>query len=286
MFALRSDSVAPMGVICEWLLMPSSDDLAQHARVQDRFTRTAEQFAKFSLSSRTAEAEKLVQLVLPHLPRTAQARAIDVACGPGTFTLAFAPHVHTMFGLDLTPAILAQARAAARKGSHSNVWLACADASRLPLPAASFDLASCAYSLHHMPEPAAALAEMSRVVRPGGLLALVDLFVPEDPARADLNNRIERARDSSHSRTLSIAELRTRAEAAGFQILASEISERPRHFDEWMAIAGWRRGDTAYVEARRLMEQGIPDAAAGFRAQPSGNDIAWVQSSFLIVARI
>ena len=271
--------------------MSSSDDHAQHARVQDRFTRTAQQFAKFSLSTRSAEAEHLVRLARPHLPQPKTALALDIACGPGTFTLAFAAHVQKIVGLDLTPALLAQARAAAVQGALSNVSFTCGDAASLPFATASADLASCAYALHHIPDPAGAIAEMSRVVRPGGFLALVDLFVPSDPAQAELSNRIERARDSSHTRTLSIPELRSLVESSGFRILTSETGERPRSFDDWMQIAGWSRShgtaDPAYIETRRLMESAIPGDAAGFRAAFSagpGSDISWVQTSLFLIA--
>ncbi|MBI3404985.1 MAG: class I SAM-dependent methyltransferase, partial [Acidobacteria bacterium] len=257
----------------------------QHSRVQDRFTRTADQFAAFSLSARNVEAALLVQLAKPHFPPSISL-ALDVACGPGTFTLAFAPHAKWMLGVDLTPGIISKARAAAEKESLTHIQFLCADAESLPLPNASADLISCAYALHHMPNPARTLSEMARVLKKGGHVALIDLFVPEEPARADVNNRIEIARDSSHTRTLSISELRFSVEAAGFRILASEPAERPRLFDEWMAIAGVLPGTPAYQESRCLMEQGIPNDAAGFRSQSAGADISWVQSSYLLVARL
>jgi len=270
--------------------MPLSDS---HARqIRDRFTRTAEQFGKFSLSTRSAEAAQLLSLALPHLPAADSAHALDVACGPGTFTLAFASHVAHITGLDFTPALLAVARSAASKDSVSNLSLVCADAVALPHSGASFDVVTCAYALHHLADPACALAEMFRVLRSGGILALVDLIVPEDPQQAAAANAIERARDPSHSRTLPASEILSRASAAGFRILASEPGSRIRSFDDWMQIAGHALGDTAYVATRRLMLASSPADSAGFhpRLLDSSSslelpDIEWVQTSFFLITR-
>ncbi len=270
--------------------MPSDPD-SHAARIRERFTRTAEQFARFSLAERSAEANQLLALSLPHLSAPEKARYLDVACGPGTFTLVFAPRMGRTAGLDFTPALLAQACAAASRAS-AILSLVCGDATALPYPACCFELATCAYGLHHFAQPPLALREMSRVLAPGGVLALVDIVVPDNAAQAAAANAIERARDSSHTRTLPATEIRELLTAAGFTRLASEPGERPRSFDDWMQIAGHRRGDPAYVATRRLMEAAIPGDAAGFRARLSAAhspdsipDIEWVQTSFFFVAR-
>ena len=249
----------------------SSDPAArtQHSRVRDRFTRTADQFSRFSLSTRTAEAEHLVALVSPRGTEL----ALDLACGPGTFANAFAPGTRFLFGFDLTPAMLDRARSSAAAASLANVAFACADACRLPLPDASLDLAICGYSIHHMLDPACALSELARVLRPGGRLALVDLIVPAGVS-SDAANLIERTRDASHATTLTVAEFSALI-AAGLRLFALEITERLRQFDDWMQIAGHAPGSPDYLATRRLMENSIPSDSAGFRPRlvpsPSGS---------------
>jgi ubiquinone/menaquinone biosynthesis C-methylase UbiE len=235
--------------------MPDQRDL-----VRARFTRTAEQFASFSLSTRAAEAARLVALASPR----GDELALDLACGPGTFTRAFAPRVKFIHGLDITPALLDQARAAAAKDHLANCVFECGDAYSLPYAAERFDLAACAYALHHLEHPAAAMQELARVVRRGGSLALVDIFVPDgcDPSVA---NTIERARDASHCSTLLREELHALCAAAGFRVSASEPAERLRSFNDWMHIAGWLPGDPAYAATRRLMEADISANRSGFR---------------------
>jgi ubiquinone/menaquinone biosynthesis C-methylase UbiE len=239
--------------------MPDQRDL-----VRARFTRTAEQFASFSLSTRSAEADRLVALASPR----GDELALDLACGPGTFTRAFAARVKFIHGLDITPALLDQARVAAAKEHLANCIFECGDAYSLPYAAAKFDLASCAYALHHMENPAAAMKELARVVRPGGRLALVDIFVPDgcDPAVA---NAIERARDASHCSTLLRGELLALCTDAGFRVSSSEPAERLRSFNDWMHIAGWLPGDPAYAATRRLMEADVSAGRSGFHPRPA-----------------
>ena len=63
------------------------------------------------------------------------------------------------------------------------------------------------FAFHHFERPAAVLAEMRRVCRPGGRVVVCDLTASDDPARAAAFHRIEMLRDPSHVRALTLAEL-------------------------------------------------------------------------------
>ncbi|MGH9795161.1 MAG: class I SAM-dependent methyltransferase [Candidatus Acidiferrales bacterium] len=259
-------------------------DQKQLDRVRERFTRTAQQFASFSLAKRSAEAEKLVALAAPR----GDERALDLACGPGTFTRAFAPRVRRISGLDLTPALMAYAHAAAAQAGLANTAFACGTAAALPFADGSLDLVTCGYSMHHFGEPAAALREVTRVLRAGGRLALMDMIVPGEVSRVagEANNGIERVRDASHETTFFASGLRALVEGAGLRVAAEQVDERTRSFDDWMQIAGWQRGDAAYQRTRALMEAAIPGDLARFhtRAIPGSTDLEFVQTSLLLVA--
>jgi ubiquinone/menaquinone biosynthesis C-methylase UbiE len=267
----------------------SSSDQNQRDLIRDRFTRTAEVFGNFAVADRAREAERLASLV----GAKSSDRAVDLACGPGTLALRFARHVRWVCGLDLTPAILARARESARADGILNLSFALGDAQSLPIAADSLDLAVTSYSLHHIPHPDRTIAEMARVLKRGGRVGVIDIFVSEDPRSADINNRIERFRDPSHTRTLARSDFRKIFAAAGLRILSEEIEPHPRMFDHWLSVAGWHPGDAAYEEARRLMESTIPDDAAGFHpkfapadpAKPGEPpDIAMVNTSVYIAA--
>lgn len=259
----------------------------QRRRVEERFTRTAEQFASFSLSTRHREAGRLLELLLEAFPDARRARALDVACGPGTFALALAPRVAEVRGLDLTPVLVEMAGRAAADAGLANVAFETGDAERLPYPDGAFDLAVCGYSLHHMTRPDRALAEMARVVRSGGRVGIADLVVPAG-ADAELANRIERTRDASHARTMPSEEILGLAAGAGLRVVASELDERRRDFDDWLRIAGWSAADAAYVHTRRLLESTLEDDRAGFRpARTAAGGLAFSQISlFLITERL
>jgi ubiquinone/menaquinone biosynthesis C-methylase UbiE len=228
--------------------------------VREQFTRTAQVFGDYAVASRVGEAERLARMV----KAASTDRAVDLACGPGTLALRFARHVRWICGLDLTAAILDRARNSASTDGLSNISLALGDAQALPFADRSLDIAVTSYSLHHVPDPARVIAEMARVLRPGGRVGVIDIIVPEDPRVADLNNRIERIRDASHTRTLARSEFEAIFATCGLRVLATHVEEQQRAFDHWMLVAGSKPGDPPYIEARRLLETSIPDDSAAF----------------------
>jgi SAM-dependent methyltransferase len=115
--------------------------------------------------------------------------------------------VRRAIGIDVTPAMLEQAqRLAAEKGLANVEWRQ-GDVNSLPFEDGSFTIVVTRFSVHHFPHPAAVLREMARVCAPGGRLVVVDMYASEDPAKAAEFNRLERLRDPSHMRSLTLAEL-------------------------------------------------------------------------------
>jgi len=231
--------------------------------VREQFTRTAQVFGDYAVASRVGEAELLARMVTA----TATDRVVDLACGPGTLALRFARHVRWICGLDLTAAILSRARNTAAAEGLNNICFALGDAQALPFADGSLDVAVTSYSLHHVPDPARVIAEMARVLKPGGRVGVIDIIVPDDPKVAGQNNRIERIRDASHTRTLARSEFEKMFAERGLRALATHVKEQPHAFDHWMLVAGSKPGDPAYIEARRLLEASIPDDSAAFHAR-------------------
>jgi SAM-dependent methyltransferase len=113
---------------------------------------------------------------------------LDVGCGPGTITTDFARRVAPgrVVGVDLASETIAEARH--RAEGLDNIEFRVADAHRLPVPDAAFDIVNAHQVLHHLPDPVAALVEMRRACRPGGVVAardtdyLAGAWYPQDPA--------------------------------------------------------------------------------------------------------
>lgn len=103
-----------------------------------------------------------------------EGKYLDVACGVGFDASALAAdHLASEFvGIDKSLDFLAQA--VSRSGARRNLAFVAAQADRLPFPDGAFDGARIDRSLQHMADPAAALAEMARVVRPGGRIVATE----------------------------------------------------------------------------------------------------------------
>jgi SAM-dependent methyltransferase len=101
----------------------------------------------------------------------------DLGCGTGQFTETIAPYVRRVIAVDGSSDMLDAARQ--RVGARVNVDIRQGDLEALPLEAGELDCAMLALVLHHAPNPANAMAEVARVVKPGGRLLVVDMLPHE-----------------------------------------------------------------------------------------------------------
>lgn len=186
-----------------------------NAAIADQFTRQAIPFAEMPNHS-DAEA---MRLTLETIGAGPEDRVLDVACGPGIVACELARIARHVTGSDLTPAMLEQARERQRSAGLDNLTWELGDATRLPYADDTFDLVVTRYSFHHLLDPQAALAEMQRVCRPGGKVAVIDVVV--EPEAAEAYDRMERLRDPSHTRALTPAEYDRIGAAVGLEPVAS-----------------------------------------------------------------
>jgi demethylmenaquinone methyltransferase/2-methoxy-6-polyprenyl-1,4-benzoquinol methylase len=110
--------------------------------------------------------------------RGIQGKALDVATGTGglAFALAGRPEIDQVVGVDLLPEMLVLAQTKARtRGLSRRTTLLVGDALALPFPDNTFACATAGFSLRNMPDLRQALAEMARVVRPGGRVTTLEL---------------------------------------------------------------------------------------------------------------
>ena len=130
--------------------------------------------AVLSAHSRRGAADSAAYL-LPHL--RAGMDLLDVGCGPATITADLAERVTPgrVVGLDAAPGALEAARATlAERGLTGQVELTGGDVTALPFDDDAFDVVHAHQVLQHLGDPVRALAEMRRVARPGGIVAVRD----------------------------------------------------------------------------------------------------------------
>ncbi len=118
-------------------------------------------------------SEAVREEVLRRLGPAARATVVDVGCGTGFLAAGLAPLAAEVHCVDASPAMLAEARR--NLSAFVNVRYHRADGAGLPLASASVEAAVANMYLHHCPEPAQALREMARVLKPGGRLVLTDM---------------------------------------------------------------------------------------------------------------
>jgi ubiquinone/menaquinone biosynthesis C-methylase UbiE len=149
----------------------------------------------------------------------ARGRVLEVAVGTGR-NLPFYPSEATVSGIELSPIMLAQARRKATELGRT-VDLREGDAEHLPYGESSFDTVVCALSLCTIPEPCAAIAEMHRVLVPGGRLLLVDHIGSSWPPVRAAQWLLERVTIATAGEHFTRRQ-RPLVVAAGFDIVESE----------------------------------------------------------------
>jgi SAM-dependent methyltransferase len=142
-------------------------------------------------SHRWRTAENSAGYLLGHLQPGVH--VLDVGCGPGTITADLAARVPDgqVTGIDAAAGVLAEAQAEAGRRGLTNVQFETGDVYRLAFADGTFDVVHAHQVLQHLSDPVAALAEMRRVCRPGGLVAARDgdyggmFWFPDDPGLAE-----------------------------------------------------------------------------------------------------
>ncbi len=196
--------------------------------VQDFFSRHAAGYTASQGHRAGQDLAVLTELVQPQ----PDDRLVDIAAGTGHTAFHLRPMIAEAVLVDITQAMLDEAtRLATERGLAVTTLLA--DAAAVPLPDASFTIATCRRAAHHFEDIPGFLRETRRLLAPGGRLAISDMTA-DDPA-VDLLNRIERVRDSSHRSALSPKGWRAAVEAAGFAVQAVETRSEDLSLTRWLS---------------------------------------------------
>jgi SAM-dependent methyltransferase len=248
----------------------------QRRLIVDQFTRQAVPFAQLPAHS----SEASLRLVHEAAGIGAEDTILDVACGPGLLACAFARTARQVTGIDLTPAMIEQARALQRSEGLANLSWEVGDVSTLPFADDAFSVVFTRYSFHHMLNPADVLAEMVRVAQPGGRVVVVDVYT-SSAEQAEAYNHVERLRDPSHVRALGLDELEGLMRSAGLRELKTSLYGLEVELEPLLAASFPEPG--AGREIRRIFAADLGRDRLGVRARLEGDALRFVFPTAILV---
>jgi ubiquinone/menaquinone biosynthesis C-methylase UbiE len=193
--------------------LPDPADLAKR-RVRAEYDALAPHYERRWSGYIAASMEETLKRVHPIKGE----RVLDVGCGTGMLLERIVDRYpdSEVTGVDLSPAMVAQAR----RRLPQRVTLEAADAEALPFSTHSFDLVLSVSSFHFWPAPKDALAELRRVLRPGGRLAITDWC--DEYLACRICDRILRLVNPAHQRIYGRSECAALLAGAGFQVSSLE----------------------------------------------------------------
>ncbi|PKB17742.1 class I SAM-dependent methyltransferase [Flavobacterium sp. 5] len=164
-----------------------------------------EQFSKqaSNYTSIVAHRDALEELITISFA-TKEDNVLDIACGSGIVSCEFAKHVNHVTGIDITQEMINEAKKLQAKFQLKNIDWEIGEVTSLPYPDNNFSIVVSRFGLHHFLNPQLVLTEMIRVCKPDGIVMVVDVALPDN--KIDAYNMMEKNRDSSHVKALSVKE--------------------------------------------------------------------------------
>jgi ubiquinone/menaquinone biosynthesis C-methylase UbiE len=278
----------------------TEDPMPDPAPGTERPYQIDDEWSRRVFAGRTGKA---AAFLLPHL--RAGMRLIDCGCGPGSITVDLAQVVDwgEAIGIDLRQDAVAHGRNLASRRELTNVRFVAASIYALPVADASFDAAFACAVLQHLAAPIVALREMRRVLKPGGVIGIVDgsstltFRYPTNPFLDKWDKLRALERQHRTGRPAEMLPLRTLLGEAGFQrtqalgTLTTEVGPPAGTIEETRKLAqnhvvrlrgvlgelaiaqGWATEAELEAIAGALLAWG--DAPDAFYARPSFSAIGW-----------
>ncbi|MRG85266.1 class I SAM-dependent methyltransferase [Salinibacillus xinjiangensis] len=200
----------------------------EKAKVRAQFSKNPQSYVESITHAKADDLEKLVQWLSPEQSWV----VLDVATGGGHVAKHVSPYVKQVFSTDLTKEMLENTSKNLK--DLDNIFYVLADAEELPFLNHTFDAVTCRIAPHHFPHPSKFVSEVSRVLKPGGKMMLVDNVAPNDENLASYMNTFEQLRDYSHVKCLSTREWKQLFDDNDLVMQKEECRKKTYEYDSWV----------------------------------------------------
>lgn len=207
-----------------------------------QFTKQAIPFTQLSEHSNQYGLELIVELAKPQKGDT----VLDVACGPGIVACELAKFVSHVTGIDITPAMIEQAKQMQKERKLNNLTWKIGDILTLPFDDSSFSLVITRFSFHHLLEPQKVLNELIRVCKYDGRIVIID--VTPEPDKVDEYNKVEKLRDPSHVKAFTFKSLRSLMEESGLVNLENKCQNLEMELDKLLDASFPNHGNKEKIQ--------------------------------------
>lgn len=209
--------------------------MQQPALVAQQFGNTASAYLTSAVHAQGADLTALRDIAAGLTGSAKRPVVLDLGCGAGHASFAVAPVAESVTAFDLSPEMLAVVAGAAHERGLAQIVTQQGNVASLPFADASFCMVMTRFSAHHWLDVPAALREVNRVLKPGGVFVVIDITAPESPLHDTTLQAVELLRDGSHVRDYRTSEWLRMLDDAGFA--GERVSDWKLHmqFDEWTA---------------------------------------------------
>ena len=231
--------------------------------VQSRFGEFAQNYVDSNVHGNSYSLDRLLDLLHPEAGQS----ALDIATGGGHVALGLARRGAKVIASDLTPAMLTAARTNIQKEGFEIDYCQ-VEGGAIPFADGTFNRVTCRIAPHHFPDVGLFVRECARVVRPGGLVGIVDQVGPANPDAAKYVNAFEKLRDPSHVWEYRQDDWDIFFMDAGLTIQHRELARNRLNFDWWTKM---QNNDADTVLRLRVMLKQAPKAVVEW-LEPTMND--------------
>ncbi|MEA9726720.1 class I SAM-dependent methyltransferase [Xanthomonas campestris pv. raphani] len=244
---------------------PSSGIDALSTHVAAQFGPQAQAYLQSEVHAQGVEFAELRAGLAGHR----NGRLLDLGCGAGHVSFQLAPLMDEVVAYDLSADMLNVVAATAAERGLTQVRTLQGVAERLPFESGSMDVVVSRYSAHHWSDLGQALREVRRVLRPGGIAALIDVVAPGLPLLDTHLQAIELLRDTSHVRDYSVAQWLQVVGDAGLHVQRHHCQRLQLDYLSW--VDRMRTPEVLRAAIRALQDTAVDDVRDYFQIGADGS---------------